>query len=403
MTRVDLCEGGWKEYELTHEQAGRLTSSGLVQVKLGDRGGLWLVRDNGMVGAARLGDVELRIAPKITIPRLFFLLGYAERRIFWRDEELDAGAHPDLLPAVAHAFARQADRALRQGVLLGYREIEESGSVIRGRIREADQIRRWYGMPLPIEIRYDDFTVDIAENRLLLAAVRRLLQLQGVAPPTRADLRRLLLRLDGVEPLTPGVPLPEWSPSRLNARYHSALRLARLVLRGGSYELDDGTNVRVDGLMLEMWRVFEDFVGTALGDALRSHGGHCRIQDNSRYLDRGQLIQLLPDLVYYRLGADGDESPAAVIDAKYKVDKAKGGHNPDFYQMLAYCTRLGLGRGHLVYAKGEVEPRVHRVAGGSDVEIVQTTLDLTLQPAALLKQVSDLAGQIVGVAAGARR
>ena len=58
-----------------HEQAGQLSSSDLVQIKLGDRRGLWLVRDNGRIGAARLGDVDLRIAPKITIPRLFFLLG----------------------------------------------------------------------------------------------------------------------------------------------------------------------------------------------------------------------------------------------------------------------------------------------------------------------------------------
>ncbi|GLY85974.1 McrC family protein [Actinoallomurus iriomotensis] len=400
MTRIDLREGrDWQEYELADEQAARLTASELVQIKLGDRRGLWRVRDNGRVGAVKLGDVELRIAPKIAIPRLFFLLGYAERQIFWRDQELDAGAHPDLLPAVAHAFARQVDRALCQGVLHGYRKIEESAPVIRGRIREADQIRHRYGMSLPVEIRYDDFTVDIAENRLLLAAVRRLLQLQDVTGHTRTDLRRLLLRLDGVEPLTPGRSLPNWTPSRLNARYHSALRLAELVLRGGSYELDDGTNVRVDGLLLQMWRIFEDFVTTALTKALISYGGRCRTQDSSRHLDHDRRIQLLPDLVYYRLDFDGDEKPAAVIDAKYKVDKTAGGHNPDIYQMLAYCTRFRLNRGHLVYAKGETEPRVHRVAGGSDIKIVQQGLDLACPPAMLLQQVASLAEQIVGAAA----
>ncbi len=58
-------------------------------------------------------------------------------------------------------------------MLRGYREVEEALPVVRGRIREAGQIRRRYGFPLPVEVRYDDYTVDIAENRPLLAASAR--------------------------------------------------------------------------------------------------------------------------------------------------------------------------------------------------------------------------------------
>jgi 5-methylcytosine-specific restriction enzyme subunit McrC len=188
-----------------------LTASGLVKVKIGSHGGRWLLTDNGLVGAARISDVELRIAPKIPIPRLLFLLGYAQSRIIWRPADIDAGDHPDLLPAIAHTFARQADRVLQQGLLLGYRVTEESSSVVRGRIREADQIRRRYGMFLPVEIRYDDYTIDIPENRLIAGAAVRLLRLPGVADATKGALRRLLLRLDGVAPLVFGAPLPQWN------------------------------------------------------------------------------------------------------------------------------------------------------------------------------------------------
>ena len=42
---------------------------------------------------------------------------------------------------------------------------------VRGRVRIAQQLRRRTGLPLPVEVTYDDFTPDILENRLLRAAI----------------------------------------------------------------------------------------------------------------------------------------------------------------------------------------------------------------------------------------
>lgn len=71
------------------------------------------------------------------------------------------------MTAVAYAFARQAERATEQGLLQGYRTVEEALPVVRGRIREVDQMRRHFGLPVPIAVRFDEFTVDVAENQLL--------------------------------------------------------------------------------------------------------------------------------------------------------------------------------------------------------------------------------------------
>ncbi|MFC5747975.1 McrC family protein [Actinomadura rugatobispora] len=397
MITVRLREsGGWQGAELTAAQATALSASELVLVAPGPRPGLWRLRDNRRVGAAAVGParqrIQLRVEPKIAIDRLFFLLGYARKPQGWRQEEVDAGEHDELLPALAYAFARAADRALRQGVLLGYRETEEASHVVRGRIRVPDQMRRRYGFPVPIEVRYDDYTVDIAENRLLLGAAHRLLRMPGVSADIRRLLRHLLVRLDGVTRLVPGLPSPHWTPNRLNARYHTALGLADLVLRGASYELDDGTAVRVDGLMLEMWRVFEDFLTVALAEELRAYGGGVRFQDGRHHLDRARQVGLRPDLVY----VSPDGNPGAVVDAKYKHEDSPGGHPADLYQMLAYCTVMGLRTGHLVYAAGFPSPYVHDIAGTGGVRIVETALDLSLPSERLLAQVRDLAQEIAG-------
>ena len=99
-----------------------------------------------------------------------------------------------------------------------------------------------------------------------------------------------------------------------------------------------------------------------------------------------------PDLVWYRFGSD---TPTAVIDAKYKAEKPSGYPNADLYQMLAYCSVMGLDRGHLVYAKGNEVANRHQIRR-TGIEVIQHTLDLDQTPEVLLAQVDDLAASIVG-------
>ncbi|GAA4937040.1 McrBC 5-methylcytosine restriction system component [Streptomonospora halophila] len=396
MTRIELTEHAPRTgVALTAAQAAALAACELVTMKP-EPGGTWtLTADKGLVGAVRVGpqdaDVELRIAPKLAVQRIMFLIGYAQHGVHWRRHSVEAQERTDLLPAIAAAFARMADRTLAHGVLLGYHTVEDALPVVRGRIRSSEQLRRRFGSLLPVEVVYDDFSPDIAENRILLGAARRLLRLGGLQGATRALLHRVIARLDGVSAPVPGGALPHWRLSRLNARYQAPLGLAELVLRGGSYELHRPDGVRVDGLMLRMWQVFEDFVSQALSDALASYGGRCETQDTDHYLDRACTLQLRPDLVYYRQGGDGRPVPAGVADAKYKTART-GRTDDDVYQVLAYCTALDLGQGHLVYASGaSTAPRSHRIAGSGGVIIQRHVLDLDLPPVEVLDQVEDIA------------
>lgn len=88
-----------------------------------------------------------------------------------------------------------------------------------------------------------------------------------------------------------------------------------------------------------------------------------------------------------------------MADAKYKAEKPAGFPQADLYQLLAYCTVLGLPDGHLIYAKGEEQARVHDVVG-SEVHIHCHTLDLTVPPVALLEQVRMLAVRMQRIRVG---
>ena len=66
--------------------------------------------------------------------------------------------------------------------------------------------------------------------------------------------------------------------------------------------------------------------------------------------------------------------------------------------MLAYCVRLGLPVGQLVYAKGYEVAREHLVQNAG-VRIVAHTLDLEEPPARVLASVATLADETVRAAA----
>jgi 5-methylcytosine-specific restriction enzyme subunit McrC len=389
VTQIQLTEvGPDAEYQLTAEEGRRLARSGVVRaVPSPYNSQSWLVGPAGTVGAAQIGDVEIRITPKLPIPRLLFLVGYAQHGAAWRPEDVALPEMPGLMSVMAQVLWRQTERAVHQGLLPGYITLEETSYVLRGRLRETEQLHRHHGLPVPLEIRHDEFTVDIPENQILLTACERILNAPGVDTESKLRLRRLLRDFADVTALDRRDPLPAWQPTRLNAQYHIALRVAELVLQATSVEYGTG-GVTVNGLLLDMPQLFEDFVTMALREALETtYGGRVIGQDRSHFDEAGRVL-MRPDIVWRFHG-----TAVAVADAKYKAEKPAGYPNADLYQLLAYCTVLGLRRGHLIYAKGNEEPALHIVKHAA-IEIICHAIDLEASPSSLLDQMSSLAGQI---------
>lgn len=386
MTVIELREGDPAvDLALDRDVGELLALSDVVSAAPSMSPGMWTLAPASKVGVIRIGDLEVWIRPKIDIRRIVFMLGYALNPRGWRDVDVPLTEAPDLITAVAYAFARQAERATEQGLLQGYRTVEEALRVVRGRIREVDQMRRHFGLLVPIEVRFDEFTVDVAENQLLKAATERLLKLPHLSVAVRRTLRRLLLvLLADVSSLPGGQALPQWQPTRLNSRYHVALRLAELVLAAQSFEQHRG-NLRVGGFLFDMAKIFEDFVGVAMREAMVPRGGRVSLQYPT-YLDVDDSVPMKPDLVWLQ-----GSRVLAVADAKYKAEKPSGFPQADLYQMLAYCTALGLRSGHLIYARGNELPAQHQVIN-SPVEITCHALDLDGPPTQLLLQIDGLAG-----------
>lgn len=85
-------------------------------------------------------------------------------------------------------------------------------------------------------------------------------------------------------------------------------------------------------------------------------------------------------------------------NAKHKLANAEGGFpSSDVYQMLAYCTALGLESGTHVYAGSRVRdrgPETH-VVSRTKVSVRTWALDVAVAPDNLVSQVRDIAGSTV--------
>lgn len=149
---------------------------------------------------------------------------------------------------------------------------EDALPLVRGRWRIGDQMTRRGGQPLPVEVSFDDYVEDIAENQLVLTGAARLLRLPGVPDDVLSRLRRVVRVLDGVTVIPVGAPVPVVRTDRRNARHSSVLPLASLVLSGASPERRAGSLVGA-GFLVDLWSVFEDFVTAALREAFRPSGG----------------------------------------------------------------------------------------------------------------------------------
>ena len=201
MRQVDLREYETSEYPLSdaHRDAllGEKKTLGLTVEPVIGKEGTYSLTPGSTVGAVEIDDLSVLIRPKIGIPQLLSLACYAmgvyraqEERLFEFKEEVETP--PDTL---ALALAAAARRAFSRGLLHGYRTEEEALHTVRGRIRFADQIRRRFGIPLPIEVRYDEFTDDITENQLVKAATFRLGSMRLRSQQARKDLGRVAATL----------------------------------------------------------------------------------------------------------------------------------------------------------------------------------------------------------------
>lgn len=355
--------------------------------------GAWRLTPGSTVGAFEIQDIlSVTVKPKLDIGRVLFLASYALGEFELCDLERFRFPEKETpFEALVPLFVAAAERAFSRGLLRGYRTEEESLYTVRGCIRFADQIHRRFGVPLPVEVRYDEFTEDVLANQLVRAATHALGTLRLRQRESRVGLGWIAATLENVTLLSfPRTEVPEVTFDRLNEHYREVVGLSRLILQHATIETGRG-GVRAAGFLMDMNRVFEGFVRRALREEL--HLTEREFPANKRRpFDKNNKIGIKPDLSWRKAG-----TCVFAGDAKYKRIKYQHAPNADVYQLLAYSTALDLPGGILIYAEGERDPAMYEVRNaGKQLEVF--ALDLGGEPADLLEQISKLADLVRAMA-----
>ena len=347
---------------------------------------VYTLRPGSIVGALEIDGLSLHIKPKVTIKRLLYMALYAAGEVKPQEDSFPfAQADPTLADLVALHLGRAAADAFARGLLHGYRVEEEALHTVRGRIMVAEQIRRRFDMPLPVEVRYDEYTEDILANRLIKAAARLLRGMRLSTPQAREGLRHIDATLENVTPVRyPPHDVPKVEFTRLNDHYKEAVAIARLVLRHWFHEAQradsEDKTVRAPGFLMDMNVVFQQFVTRKLREVL---GVGAQLHSDKTmppvYLAKGNKVPLKPDLSLWE-----GKTCIFVGDVKYKDLESRYENrswdipSADLYQALAYATALGLPGALLVYAKGrrDGDPPSYCVkCAGKRLELVTVDLD----------------------------
>lgn len=305
--------------------------------------GQWTITAKEHVGTLNLAGQRILIRPKIDLANLFTLLDLGIPSDAWRDAEFAYRSRPDLLQAFVSLFARSLEQLTARDLHRSYQRREERLLALRGRIDFPAQIKR-PSLPAPIACAFDEYTLDIPENRYLLGVADWLLRFGAVPPTTRTMLLHASSRFEDVTPQLPRrSDLQALHLTRLNDHYRPILDLAGLVVENLTISDEVGEHA-ASSFLLNMNKVFEGFVTRRLRDALR---GRLQVLDQtSRHLGVERKVPIRPDLEFRR----GDKT-VFVGDVKYKLTASGQARSHDYFQLLAYCTALGLRQGMLIYAQ----------------------------------------------------
>ena len=300
-----------------------------------------------VVGVLTTPEVNLEILPKIDAESdedirksLIRMLALTHDLPIADHELAQLGIqHENLLEILIRIFADRLLDAVRRGLPHRYLRHEDELPRLRGKLNVQRQFTRNAVRPDRLACVFGEFSANTPLNRVLKAAVVRLLALSRSSANTR-KLGELLSRFDAVG--ESAVPLRERvALDRTNQRYHQLHSLAKLILARDWQNTTTGCSEGFS-LLFPMNDLFEEYVGRCLEIALDNRS--VELQHKKRYAIEGDRFLLKPDIV-----VDGK----IIIDTKWKQLKTNesnlGVEQADIYQLLAYARAYRAQRVILLY------------------------------------------------------
>lgn len=309
-------------------------------------GAKWTVIVRNAVGMIRVGDLQIRVLPKIPMKHFIYLLSVGGNLPRFVRDDIMATSSRDLLELVAHWFMTAVDGVLKRDLIRDYVEVNDHLRAARGQMDALETGSLYYSGRLMLSCRFDDLELNTPLNRILKAGARIVSGNAGFTATLRRSAWRILQRLDTVGDVMPG-DLAARSDRRTE-HYEDALMLARLLIGGEARAIEFG-ECSAWSFLIPTPDVVERSVRAVLVEALAPE---CAVTNRARALTPN-FLKVNPDLVF--------EPALGVGDVKYKVNWDEL-PRAELYQVVSFAAAYHSNQAALVSFKTDARkplPDVH--------------------------------------------
>ncbi len=250
-------------------------------------------------------------------------------------------------------FLEEAKALIKRGLRSDYSPVEGNERYLKGRLLFSQNIRYNAAHQERFYVRYDEYSLNRAENRILKSTLMLLVR-KSKDPRNRKAIKLMLGSLVDVPPSnSTDADLAKCRDDRTTTAYQTVITWCEIFLKGESFSTFAGSNVAV-ALLFPMEKLFEAYVAQQVKRAL-SDKWVIRAQEGSRHLyDRPRKGLLKPDII---CRSKIVSNSIAVLDTKWKRIKASSDiAQSDLYQMYAYNKKFEAFETVLIYPASKDAP-----------------------------------------------
>jgi len=268
-------------------------------------------------------------------------------------------------------FLGKVSMLTRQGLKSAYIETEENEKFYKGKLLVSQNIRYNIANKERFFVRYDEFSINRPENRLIKSALKYL-QGQTREQANSNEVIKLLSHFENVDFSSDyDTDFSKVSVSRAMKNYADLMNWCKIFLKKNSFTAFAGSEKAI-ALLFPMEKIFESYVAAML-KKYSSQEFDVSTQDSGHHLfDDPKKFCLRPDVVL----TSKNEKKTIILDTKWKLLKNEERSNygisqGDMYQMYAYAKKYKAYKIVLLYPKTEDNMEIPSyIANDNDKKVI---------------------------------
>lgn len=246
-------------------------------------------------------------------------------------------------------YLQEVRQLIKRGIKLDYVIKEDNQKFLKGKLLTSYHIKKNLVHKERFYVAFDEFHLNRPENRLIKAALLRLLRVTMNSKNIK-DIKQLLGSFEMVEPsVNYTKDFSRVKIDRTTKEYTILIQWTKVFLMNKSFTTFSGDNLS-KSLLFPMEKVFESYITFYIKKIFGNDGWDVSSQDKSYYLfnEPRRRFALRPDIVCKK------DNRVIIMDTKWKNLLNDEGKNygilqSDMYQMYAYSKKYQTSEIWLLY------------------------------------------------------